>query len=236
MMAKRRSIKKKQKNRKRFFPILLKVVFYFIIISAGWVILYRFVNPPITVLMIQRNSQDIPNDKQPVPRKWVNYEDLSENLKRAVIASEDAHFMQHRGFDKKAIEEAIQKNKEGAKLRGGSTISQQTAKNVFLWPQRSWVRKGLEAWFTILIEAFWSKERILEVYLNVIEMGPNLYGAESATQYYFNKSAQSLTKRQAALIAAVLPNPLRWSPAKPTNYISNRAYRIVRYMPHSEIP
>lgn len=236
MMAKRRPIKKKQKNRKRFFPILLKVVFYFIVISAGWVILYRFVNPPITILMIQRNYQDISNDKRPVPRKWVNYEDLSENLKRAVVASEDAHFMQHRGFDKKAIKEAIQKNKEGARLRGGSTISQQTAKNVFLWPQRSWVRKGLEAWFTILIEAFWSKERILEVYLNVIEMGPNLYGAESATQYYFNKSAQSLTKRQAALIAAVLPNPLRWSPAKPTNYISNRAYQIARYMPHSEIP
>lgn len=236
MMAKRRSIKKKQKNKKRILSILLKIVFYFTVISAGWVILYRFVNPPITILMIQRNAQDIQNDRPPIPRKWVNYEDLSENLKRAVIASEDAHFMQHRGFDKNAIKEAIQKNREGESLRGGSTISQQTAKNVFLWPQRSWVRKGLEAWFTILIEAFWSKERILEVYLNVIEMGPNLYGAESTTQYYFNKSAQSLTKRQAALIAAVLPNPLRWSPAKPTNYISNRAYRIVRYMPYSEIP
>jgi|SRR5690606_4017212 len=235
-MAKRKSRKKKLTKTKRALKILLRTFIYFVVISVVWVMLYRFVNPPITWLMIQRSSQDIENTKPPVPRKWIKYEDLSENLKRAVVASEDARFMQHGGFDKKAIREALQKNKAGGSLRGGSTISQQTAKNVFLWPQRSWVRKGLEAWFTILIEALWGKKRILEVYLNVIEMGPNLYGAESATQYYFNKSAKSLTKRQAGLIAAVLPNPLRWSPAKPTNYISNRAYRIVRYMPHSAIP
>lgn len=186
--------------------------------------------------MVLRNLQNIENTKPPVPRKWVKYEDLSENLKRAVVASEDARFMQHGGFDKEAINEAFKKNKAGGSKRGGSTISQQTAKNVFLWPQRSWVRKGFEAWFTMLIEALWGKKRILEVYLNVIEMGPNLYGAESATQYYFNKSATSLTKRQAGLIAAILPNPLRWSAAKPTNYISTRANRIVRYMPHSIIP
>lgn len=235
-MAKRSSKKKKQRKQKRIFPILLKIAIYFVVISVLWVMLYRFVNPPVTWLMIQRNSQNIENSKPPVPRKWKKYDDLSENLKRAVIASEDARFMQHGGFDREAIQKAIQENKEGGSLRGGSTISQQTAKNVFLWPQRSWLRKGLEVWFTILIEALWGKERILEVYLNVIEMGPNLYGAESATQYYFNKSSHNLTKRQAALIAAVLPNPLRWSPANPTNYISNRAYRIVRYMPHSDIP
>lgn len=235
-MAIKRSKKKKKNKKRRFLSILFKVAIYFTVISVAWVMLYRFVNPPITWLMVQRSSQNIENTKPPVPRKWVAYEDLSENLKRAVIASEDARFMQHAGFDQKAIKEAIQKNKTGGTKRGGSTISQQTAKNVFLWPQRSWIRKGFEAWFTVLIEALWGKKRILEVYLNVIEMGPNLYGAESATQYYFNKSAESLTKRQAGLIAAVLPNPLRWSPAKPTNYISNRANRIVRYMPHSAIP
>ena len=235
-MAKKRSRKKKQNRKKKIFSILLKAAIYFIVISIVWVMLYRFVNPPITWLMVQRNFQNIENTKPPVPRKWVKYEDLSENLKRAVVASEDARFMQHGGFDKKAINKAFQRNKAGGTKRGGSTISQQTAKNVFLWPQRSWIRKGFEAWFTLLIEALWGKKRILEVYLNVIEMGPNLYGAEAATQYYFNKSAQSMTKRQAGLIAAVLPNPLRWSPAKPTNYISNRAYQIVHYMPHSVIP
>ena len=171
-----------------------------------------------------------------VTRKWVAYEDLSDNLKRAAVASEDARFMLHAGFDTQAIKEAYQKNQSGQAIRGGSTISQQTAKNVFLWPQRSWVRKGFETWFTLLIEAFWGKKRILEVYLNIIEMGPRIYGAEAATTYYFNKPAVSLTKRQAALIVAVLPNPRRWSPNTPTNYINQKARRIVRYMPYSQIP
>lgn len=215
---------------------LFKIVVYFVIISIAWVLLYRFINPPVTWLMIQRSFEEMEGPKKSVPRKWVNYEDLSDNLKKAAIASEDARFMQHAGFDTKAIKEAYQKNQSGQALRGGSTISQQTAKNVFLWPQRSWVRKGFEMWFTLLIEALWGKKRILEVYLNVIEMGPRIYGAEAATTYYFDKPAVSLTKRQAALIIAVLPNPRRWSPNSPTNYINQKARRIIRYMPYSQIP
>src|SRR5690606_23226069 len=215
---------------------LFKIVVYFVIISIAWVLLYRFINPPVTWLMIQRSFEEMEGPKKSVPRKWVNYEDLSDNLKKAAIASEDARFMQHAGSDTKAIKEAYQKNQAGQTLRGGSTISQQTAKNVFLWPQRSWVRKGFETWFTLLIEALWGKKRILEVYLNVIEMGSRIYGAEAATTYYFDKPAVSLTKRQAALIVAVLPNPRRWSPNSPTNYINQRVRRIIRYMPHSQIP
>lgn len=186
--------------------------------------------------MLQRSLSSETRNVEAPPRKWVAYENLSENLRRAVVAAEDARFMEHVGFDKKAIQEAYQRNRTGDKLRGGSTISQQTAKNVFLWPQRSWVRKGLEAWFTILIEALWGKERILEVYLNVIEMGRGVYGAEAACHYYYGKSAGSLTKRQAALLAAILPAPLRWSPGKPTAYINRKARNIIRYMPYSKIP
>jgi|SRR5690606_19534016 len=215
---------------------LFKIIAYFVVLSIAWVLLYRFVNPPITWLMIQRSFEKMEKPTKAVTRKWVAYEDLSDNLKRAAVASEDARFMLHAGFDTQAIKEAYQKNQSGQAIRGGSTISQQTAKNVFLWPQRSWVRKGFETWFTLLIEAFWGKKRILEVYLNIIEMGPRIYGAEAATTYYFNKPAVSLTKRQAALIVAVLPNPRRWSPNTPTNYINQKARRIVRYMPYSQIP
>src|SRR5690606_3744918 len=218
--AKKKNTKSKKTNKKSaIMRFLVKPIAYFIAFSIAWVLIYRFINPPITWLMVQRNIETTEKPKQVVGRKWINYTNLSENLKRAAIASEDARFMQHSGFDTKAINEAYKKNQSGKPMRGGSTISQQTAKNVFLWPHRSWLRKGFEVWFTILIEALWGKERILEVYLNVIEMGPHLYGAEAATQYYFKKSATSLTKRQAALIIAVLPNPRRWSPNNPTNYI-----------------
>ena len=150
----------------------------------------------------------------------------------AVLCSEDQLFMEHNGFDMKAIEKALEYNdkKKGKKLRGGSTISQQTAKNVFLWQGRSWLRKGLEAYFTLLIEVMWSKERIMEVYLNVIEMGDGIYGTEAAAQEYFQKSAAKLTASQAALIAAVLPNPRKWSPANPTGYIKKKQQWILRQM------
>jgi len=239
MAIKRQPRKKNSKSKRKsksLYYLPLKIILYFVAISIAWVLIYRFINPPLTWLMVQRNFEDSEKPKNHVPRKWVDYNDISTNLKRAIVASEDARFMQHGGFDTKAITEAYQKNQSGKPIRGGSTISQQTAKNVFLWPQRSWIRKGFEAWFTILIEALWGKERILEVYLNVIETGPHLYGAEAATQYYFNKSATSLTKRQAALIAAVLPNPRRWSPNKPTAFINRKAGVIIRYMPHSRIP
>ena len=223
--------------RNRYLRWVLRVVIYFIGITVLWVALLRFINPPVTWLMVQRGFERKADGKEwKLTKRWVRYAALSDNLKRAAIAGEDAHFMEHWGFDTDAIKDAIQRNQEGGQLRGGSTISQQTAKNVFLWPGRSWVRKGFEVYFTVLIELLWGKQRILEVYLNVIETGDGLYGADAATQHYFGKSAESLTKRQAALIVAVLPNPRRWSPAKPTAFINRKTNTIVRYMDYYKVP
>jgi monofunctional biosynthetic peptidoglycan transglycosylase len=227
--------KKKPKNNNIFLRFFKKVLLYFIIASITWVLFYRFVNPPITWFIISETWFSDKSDSLP-KRKWIPYEELSDNLKRAAIAGEDAHFMDHHGFDTKAIRAAYKRNQTGKPIRGGSTISQQTAKNVFLWPHRSWLRKGFETWFTMLIEIFWGKERILEVYLNIIETGDGLFGMNSASQFYFNKSAQSLTKRQAALLVAVLPNPIRWKPNAPTPFINRKANTIVRYMASSKIP
>lgn len=229
-MAKRKP-SKFSVNFSKLWRIATKSLLYFFVISIIWVILYRFINPPVTYLMIQRGFERKFNDKSwKIDKKWCKFEDLSLNLKKAAIAGEDANFMNHNGFDFAAIEKAFQKNQKGKKLRGGSTISQQTAKNVFLWPGRSYVRKGFEAYFTFLIELFWSKNRILEVYLNVIEMGDGIYGAEAATKTYFNKPPTKLLKSQAALIIAVLPNPRKWSPAKPTAYIYHKQSLILRNM------
>ena len=211
--------------------ILKKIIFSFLIITSAWVLLYRFVNPPITWLMVQRSMERQSDGKSfKMERKWLNYDELSTNLKRAALAGEDAGFMNHWGFDFKSIQRAYEKNQRGRRVSGGSTITQQTAKNVFLWPSRSWVRKGFEAYITMLIEILWSKQRILEVYLNVIEMGEGIYGAEAATQAYYGKSAQSLSKGQAAMLVAVLPNPLRWSPAKPNSTVYFRQSLILRNM------
>jgi monofunctional biosynthetic peptidoglycan transglycosylase len=147
-----------------------------------------------------------------------------------VICSEDQNFLKHHGFDIKAIEKAYENNKKGKQLKGASTISQQTAKNVFLWPSRSWLRKGLETYFTFLIELIWSKERIIEVYLNSIEMGPGIYGAEAASQYWFNKSASKLSTNEAAAIASILPSPLRYKANPATVYIEGRKSWIVKQM------
>lgn len=235
---------RKKSNTSASIPLTGRIIRYgvlaafcFFLITIGWVIVLSFINPPITWLMVQRAIERKSDGKEwMITKKWIKYDDLSDNLKRAAIAGEDAHFMTHWGFDRQAIQEAMERNKSGGTLRGGSTISQQTAKNVFLWPRRSWVRKGFEAYFTALIEVFWSKKRILEVYLNVIETGDGRYGAEAAAQYYFGKSATSLTKREAALIVAVLPNPRRWKPNAPTAFINRKTNTIVRYMDHYEIP
>lgn len=244
-MATKRKRRRKRKKLLRYIPKVknkylrwsLRIVIYFFIITIAWVILLRFINPPVTWLMMQRGiERKVDGREWKITKKWVRYDDLSDNLKRAAIAGEDARFMEHWGLDHEAIANAYERNKEGGRLRGGSTISQQTAKNVFLWPRRSWVRKGFETYFTLLIELFWNKKRILEVYLNVIETGDGLYGAEAAAQHYFGRSAQRLTKRQAALIVAVLPNPRRWSPVEPTAFINRKANTIVRYMGYSEIP
>ncbi|HSN50246.1 MAG TPA: monofunctional biosynthetic peptidoglycan transglycosylase, partial [Bacteroidales bacterium] len=164
-----------------------------------------------------------------IEKESVAFDEISPNIKLAVIASEDNLFMEHHGFDFKAIEKAQDYNerKKGKKIRGASTISQQTAKNVFLWPQRSWIRKGMEVYFTFLIENIWTKKRILDVYLNVVEMGDGIYGIEKASQEYFHKSAKHLTREESALIAAILPNPRKWDPSHPTAYLARRQQWIL---------
>jgi len=216
---------------KRVGRFLGKLLIWFFALSFLWVLLYRFVNPPITLLMIQRRIETTLAGKPVKIRKeWVKFDAIAEPMKRASVAAEDQLFLEHFGFDVKAIEKAYQNNAKGKKVRGGSTISQQTAKNVFLWPGRSFVRKGFEAYFTLLIELLWSKERILEVYLNVIEMGDGIYGAEAASQAYFGKSCSRLSRSEAALIAACFPNPRRWTPRKPTAYIYHRQTLILKNM------
>ncbi|MFA6278087.1 MAG: monofunctional biosynthetic peptidoglycan transglycosylase [Pedobacter sp.] len=233
-MAKRKAKSnntKKQSLPKRIGIIAGKVLLWFILFSVLWVLAYRFINPPITLLMVQRNWERKADDKpRKMEQKWVKFEDISDNMKRAAVSAEDQLFLQHMGFDIKAIEKAYASNAKGKKVKGGSTISQQTAKNVFLWPGRSYIRKGFEAYFTLLIELLWSKERILEVYLNVIEMGDGIYGAEAASQAYYGKSCSNLTRSEASLIAACFPNPLRWTPKRPTGYIRHRQYLIMRNM------
>ena len=227
--------KAKQAQRKPLLKqiaiIFSKVLLWFVVSTLLWVFIYRFINPPITYLMVQRNWERKAEGKPAkIEKEWVDFEDISDNMKRAAVSAEDQLFLDHMGFDVKAMEKAFNNNAKGKKVKGGSTISQQTAKNVFLWPGRSYVRKAFEAYFTLLIEILWSKERILEVYLNVIEMGDGIYGAEAAAQAYYGKSCTKLTKRQAALIAACFPNPLRWTPDQPTKYIRNRQYLILRNM------
>lgn len=230
-MAKQKRARAKSPLLDKISSIALKVLLWFLTVTILWVLFYRFVNPPITLLMIQRNIERSSAGKaHRMEQKWVDFEEISDNMKRAAVSAEDQLFLKHIGFDVKAIEKAFQTNKKGKKIKGGSTISQQTAKNVFLWPGRSWVRKGFEAYFTLLIEILWSKERILEVYLNVIEMGDGVYGAEAAAQAYYGKSCRKMSRAQAALIAACFPNPRRWTPKKATSYIRHRQYLIMRNM------
>jgi len=199
--------------------------------TIAWSAVLRFVNPPLTYLMVKRGFEWKAAGKGfRIEKKWLPYAEISDNLKKAAIAGEDAFFLSHQGFDAKAIKAAFERNRAGGRLRGGSTISQQVAKNVFLWPGRSWLRKGLESYFTVLIEILWGKKRILEVYLNVIETGQGIYGAEAAARHHFHKSAKSLTRKEAALIIAVLPNPRQWDARHPSEYVSQRANNIVRYL------
>ena len=194
-------------------------------------ILFRFVPVPLTPLMLIRCIEQKSEDKDMrLKHDWVPLEEINERLQLAVVCSEDQNYLRHDGFDWGAIKKAMKQNEKGKRIRGGSTITQQTAKNVFLWPGRSYVRKGLEAYFTFLIELCWSKERIMEVYLNSIEMGDGIYGAEAAAQHWFKKSAIKLNKDQAAAIAAVLPNPRKYvaNPAGP--YIQNRKTWIKKQM------
>lgn len=205
---------------KKLFRLLFKLMLWFIGLTVLWVLVFKYVSVPFTPYMVIRAMQD--GDDYKFSHQWVPLEEISPHLQLAVICAEDQKFVHHRGFDREAIEKARASNREGGRLRGASTISQQTAKNVFLWPARSWLRKGFEAYFTFLIETFWSKERILEVYLNSIEMGHGVYGAEAASQYWFDKKASSLSKENAAAIASILPNPRVYQANPPGPYISKR--------------
>ena len=218
------------------FRLVFKIIIWFFILSIGFTVLYRFLPVPVTPLMVIRLWEQAFDKEKEIRLKkdWVSISKISKNVPQAVIAAEDQKFMDHNGFDLEAMKTAWENNQKGKRVKGGSTITQQTAKNVFLSPSRNLIRKGLEAYFTFLIELIWSKERIMEVYLNVIEMGDGIYGIEAAAQTFFNKPAAKLSKREAALIAAVLPNPRRWSPAKPTAYISGRQAWILRQMNNLE--
>lgn len=216
---------------KKIVRIIRNAAIAIFISSIAAVVIYRFVPVYITPLMIIRYFEQIKDNQKPIlHHTWVPYDKISPNLSMAVIASEDNRFATHNGFDYIEIQKAVKENKTRKRKRGASTISQQTAKNVFLWPKSSWFRKGLEVYFTFLIELFWSKERIMAVYLNSIEMGKGIYGAEAAAKYKFNTTAIKLSKAQSALIAATLPNPLRFNSAKPSSYILKRQQQILRLM------
>lgn len=207
------------------------LVVLFFATSIGAVVVYRWLPVPVTPLMVIRCAQQVKaGESLRLRHHWVPLEEMSIYMPVAVMASEDQRFMEHHGFDFDAIGKAIEENRKGKRQRGASTISQQTAKNVFLWPGHSWVRKGLEAYFTFLIEVFWSKQRIMEVYLNSIEMGDGIYGAEAVAQWHFGCTAAQLTRPQCALIAATLPNPLRFSSKNPSGYMLKRQTWIMRQM------
>lgn len=223
----------------RLFPSLRRVLRWLVVVpvvlaglSIMLVVLYRVVPPPITPLMIIR-SLDGESLATETHRDWRPLEDISQHAQRAVLAAEDMKFCDHFGFDWTALRAAWQSYRadaKGARLLGGSTVTMQTAKNVFLWPSRSLFRKSLEAWFTVLVEVFWSKERILEVYLNVVEWGDGIYGVEAAARAHFRRSAKRLTAGQAARLAAILPNPRIYAVDEPTGYIAGRARTILRRM------
>lgn len=213
---------------KRIMKLSIKVALVFIITSILSVIFFKFVPVPYTPLMFWKSTASVFSDKFiGINHDWVPIEQISKSMQRAVIKAEDYKFYQHNGFDFEAIQKAIEYNKTHKRKIGASTISQQTAKNVFLWPSRSWIRKGLEVYFTVLIEFFWSKERIIEVYLNVIEVGPGIYGVEAGAQKFFKKPAKKLNSHEASLIAAVLPNPIKFKVDKPSRYVLRRQRKIL---------
>jgi monofunctional biosynthetic peptidoglycan transglycosylase len=202
--------------------LIVTLVVVLLVAPVLAVIAYRFIPPPLTILMVERMAQG-----QGLDHRWTPMSRMSPALPRAAIAAEDARFCSHNGFDLNAIEKAVNHNdKKQSKIRGGSTISQQTAKNVVLWPDRSWVRKGFEAYFTVLIELVWGKPRIMEVYLNTVEMGPGVYGVEAAAQKYFHVNAKDVSPAQAARMIAILPSPLKWQVIDPGASVRRRDRKI----------
>lgn len=217
-----------KKHWPKFKKITLQLITYFFFISVSMVVFYRFVPVYYTPLMILRSAESVFDNKfVGIDKTWESLDNISPSIQKAVLKAEDDRFFEHYGFDFDAIQKAMKYNQTHKRKKGASTISQQTAKNVFLWPARDWLRKGLEVYFTVLIEIFWPKSRIMEVYLNVVELGPGVYGVEAASQKYFKRSAKNLTSGQASLMAAVLPNPRRFRIDRPSNYVTNRQFRIL---------
>lgn len=217
--------------------LLIKLPLAFVAVTVLWVLMLKWVPVWVTPLMVSRSIEYRNDDTFRTQKKWRRYERISPEMAKAVIASEDNLFAEHNGFDWKEMRKAIDDHKtKGKKLRGASTISQQTAKNVFLFPSRSFVRKAFEAYFTLLIEWIWGKERILEVYLNVAEMGKGVYGAEAAARAFFDKNASELTRREASLITACLPNPIDRHADRPSQYVSKRAGQIRSLIPKIAYP
>lgn len=202
---------------------LVKFIIFFFVGSIVSTILFRWLPVPFTPLMLIRCVEQKVNGKEvKLYKDWVSLEELSPHLQLAVVVTEDQEFLEHYGFNMKAMEKAFNSNKKGRKIRGGSTITQQTAKNLYLWHGRNYIRKGLEAYFSLLIETFWSKERILEVYLNIIEFGDGIYGAQEASKYYFGVNAKDLSKKQAAQLAVILPNPRKYKVNNAGKYVQKQ--------------
>lgn len=206
--------------------IFLYIFLFGLSFSLSLVLLLRFVPITVTPLKAIRLHENFAEQGLVVRSHWVPLNKINRSMIRAVVASEDNNFITHKGFDWEAIQQAMEENRSGERLRGGSTISQQTAKNVFCFPARTWFRKGVEAYFTFLIEHSWSKERIMEVYLNVIETGPNMYGVEAPARYIYGKRASELNPHEASMIATVLPNPIRMRLTNPSGYMVQRSARI----------
>ena len=209
-------------RRNLWVRLLIGLLVFVVAFPPLWVGVYRFVPPPITPLMIIRTA-----DGRGLDYRWRPLREISPALVQAAVGGEDARFCQHQGFDFAAMRAAMRANeRRPGKVRGGSTISQQTAKNAFLWPGRNLVRKAAEAWFTVLIEKLWGKRRIMEVYLNIVEMGPGIYGAQAAAQHYFHKDASQLSSLEASRLAAIFPSPLKWRAVDPGRYVQRRSRRI----------
>lgn len=217
---------------KKIALFLAKALLAGLLCSVFWVFIYKYSAVAYTPLMAIRYI--VKTEITQIEHQWVPMAKIAKSIRQAVVSAEDQQFYKHSGFDYQAIKTAIVDYNRGKPLRGGSTISQQCAKNVFLWPQRSWLRKGLEVWFTFLIETLWSKERILEVYLNSIEMGNGVFGVQAAAKYWFNRSASNLTYNQASAIAAILPNPIKYSAHPPSRYVKKRIRWIRQQMRNNE--
>lgn len=212
---------------RKTISIAKRVLIGLMLFSVFLILLMRWVNPWGSMLMVERKIANWNINQQ---RIWKDWDQISDNIKIAVIAAEDQQFANHWGFDFKAINRALNYNKNNRKIRGASTITQQVAKNIFLWSSRNWIRKGVESWFTVWIELIWSKQRTLEIYLNSVEWGEGIFGIEAASRHYFGVSAKQLTKEQASLLAAILPNPRKWSPVNPNILTQKKAKWILGQM------